>query len=268
MLPSAAMRRLLHVLAGLALGPALLAAAPARAQTEGELPAAFSSDRPGFANTTAVAARGRLITELGVSVAIDDPVQVSLPSLSMRTGVFDWLELRVWAPNGVGVFGQPDPTFGIADPVVGFKIGGVLTDTVAVSSVWEVSLPLGTDGFGQSEATVRGDVQLDWRFFGPLVLTPNAVASIQVEPDAVTGETVRFFEGGGSLKLTWEILDVLAVFVQSFVLASDRYDVRVAVGGGVYGRVAPNAQVDASFDAGVTDGALPPTVRAGTTILW
>lgn len=253
----------------LVLGLVLLAApGSVRAQADGELPAAFSSDRPGFAETTGVAPRGRLITELGVVVAIDDPVEVALPRLSLRAGVFDWLELRAWSPDGIGIFGQPDPTFGLTDPQVGFKIGGVLADGVAASTVWEASLPLGTTGFGEPEAGLRASLQVDWRFFGPLILTPNVVGVVRAATDVTSSETVRFFEGGGSLKLTWEILDVLAVFVQSFVLASDRYDVRVAVGGGVYWRVAPNAQVDASFDAGVTDGAIPPTVRAGTTILW
>lgn len=246
----------------------LVAPASGRGQTEGELPAAFSSDRPGFARDTAVAPRGRLITELGATVSIDDPVEVGLQSLSLRAGLLEWLELRVGGPDAVGVLSQPDPTFGVGDPRVGFKLGGVLAESVAVSTVWEVSLPLGTDGFGQREAGLRADLQLDWRFFGPLILRPNAVGAVQASVDPTTGETTRSFEGGGSLGLTWEILDVLAVFVQSFALASERHGARVVIGGGLYWRVAPNAQLDASFDAGVTEGALPPTARAGTTILW
>jgi hypothetical protein len=257
----------------------LLALAPtARAQDVSDLPATFTSDRPGFANTSGVAARGRLTTELGVSAGFDDDTQVGvLPNLSMRVGVFDWLELRVRGPNAVGVFGALGDTFGIDDPVVGFKIGGPLHETLSISSVWEVSAPLGTDGFGAPEATWRADIQADWNFWGPLTLTPNAVASVQAGVDPLSGETARFFEGGVSLKLTWAILDVLAVFVQSYVLAAEDVPAaqvlaldewRVQVGGGLMWMVAPNVQVDASFDTRVTDQGVPPTPAIGTTILW
>lgn len=246
----------------------------ARAQ-EGELPATFSSDRPGFANTTAIAARARLTTELGASVEIGDDPVLRLPHLSLRAGLFDWLEARVRGPNVVGLFGDvdgmpgaDDPSFGLDDPIVGIKIGGRLAETVAMSSVLEVSIPLASDGFGSPEATWRADAQLDWRFWGPLTITPNGFATVLATLDAA-GQTERYVEGGGSLKLTWQAIDVLAFFVQSYVIASERADLRVAVGGGVTWMVAPNVQVDAFFDAGVTDGdTIPPTAGAGTTILW
>ncbi len=246
------------------------AAAPiARAQSdEGEPPAAFSSDRPGFANATAIAARARLTTELGASVTIEDAPVLLLPDLSLRTGVFDWLELRARGPNVVGVFEEPDARFGIDDPIVGIKIGGRLAETAAISSVLEVSIPIGTDDFGSPEASWRADAQIDWPFWGPLTLTPNGFASVLSTLDA-TGQTVRYVEAGGSLKLTWQALDVLAFFVQSYAIASELRDLRVAVGGGLFWRVAPNVQVDASFDAGVTeDDTIPPTAMVGTTILW
>lgn len=249
---------------------ALVAFAPGvRAQDDGMLPATFSSDRPGFANTTGVAPRGRLITELGIGASFDDDTQRGeLPYLSLRAGLFDWLEARVRSPNGVGLFEPTGNTFGVGDPLVGFKIGGPLHETLAISSVWEVSLPIGTDPFTSPEAEWRADLQADWRFWGPLSLTPNAVASVRADVDQTTGETVRFFEGGGSLKFTWAILDVLAVYVQSYALVSELSDWRVHVGGGLTWRIIPQVQVDASFDSRVTDQGDPPTARIGTTILW
>jgi hypothetical protein len=244
-----------------------LACAPARAQDDaGELPAAFSSDRPGFANTPAIAARERITTELGVLAAFGDPAQGMLPLLSLRAGIFDWLELRWRGPNAVASF-EDEVRFGIDDPIAGFKIGGLLHETVSISSVWEVSIPIGTDGFGREEATWRADVQLEWRFWGPLSVTPNAVASIVLTTDE-TGATQRIFEGGGSLKVSWRILDVLTVFAQSYVLVSEVSRARVAIGGGIAWLALPNVQIDASFDASVTRQGIPPTVQAGTTILW
>ncbi len=234
----------------------------------GTLPPTLTSDRPGFANTTGVAAREHLTAELGVSASFGDTPEGSLPNLSLRTGLFDWLEARARGPSAVGVFPSSGPVFGADDPFLGFKIGGRLADSVAMSVDWEVSLPIGTDGFGAPEATFFTDLQVDWTFWGPLTLTPNLVASVLAEVDATTGETVRFFEGGGSLKFTWQVIEVLGLFVQGYAIASERADLRVAVGGGLFWRVAPNVQVDASFDAGVTDGGDPPTAGLGTTILF
>jgi hypothetical protein len=246
-------------------------ATPAAAQQdadEGELPASFSSDRPGFANTTAVAARGRLTTEVGVSASFGDPAFVgALPNLSIRAGVFDFLELRVRGPNGIAIF-DGGPTMGLGDPIVGFKIGGRLHESVSISSVFEVSLPIATDGFGSPEATYRADLNLDWRVWGPITITPNLVASVLAEADPLLGGTARFFEGGGSLKVTWQAVDVLALFVQSYVLRSERSDWRAQVGGGLAWMAAPNVQVDASFNAAVTEQGDPPTAEIGTTILW
>ena len=248
----------------------LLAPASAAAQDEGVLPPGFSSDRPGFANTSAVAAREHLTTEIGVVGAFEDPVSSGVfPNLSMRVGLFEWLEARVRGPFGVMLVDDGDATFGLADPWLGFKVGGRLADSLSVSSVFEVSIPIGTDGFGAPEALFFADLNVDWSFWGPLTLTPNAVASvIFTDPDPVTGEVRRQFEGGFSLKLTWQIIDVVGVYVQSYVLASETSDWRVQVGGGLMWMVAPNVQVDASFDIGVTEQGDPPTAGLGTTILW
>ncbi len=245
---------------------ALCCPAVAAAQ-EGALPPTFTSDRPGFANTTGVAAREHLTTELGVGASFGDVPGGSLPNLSLRAGLFEWLELRVRGPNGAGIFGAGGATFGLSDPVVGFKAGGRLADNLAISIDWEVSLPLGTGGFGAPEATFFADLNVDWSFWGPLTLTPNLVASVLATTDAA-GETVRLFEGGGSLKLSWQIIEVLGVYVQSYVLKSETSDWRVQVGGGLYWMVAPNVQVDASFDAGVTVQGDPPTAGLGATVLF
>ena len=254
----------------LLLGLLLLAAAPAAAQDDGALPATFTSDRPGFANSTGVAAMGRLTTELGATGVFDDHAPYGeLPNLSLRFGLFEWLEGRVRAPNGVGDFGPDGPRFGLSDPWLGIKIGGRLHEQVSISSDIEVSLPLGTDGFGRPEAELFIDLNLDWRFFGPLTLTANGVVrSVSALDEVMPTTSVRYFDGGGSLKLSWSVIDVLTLFVQSYVLKSEIRDWRVQVGGGLAWMVAPNVQVDASFDIGVSDAGDPPTARLGTTILW
>ena len=209
-----------------------------------------------------------MTVELGVSGSFADASSGSLPNLSLRAGLFGWLEARVRGPNAVGLFGAGGAAFGVADPTVGFKAGGRLADSLTISLDWEVSLPLATDGFGSPEATFFADLNLDWAFFGPLTLTPNLVASILSETDLVTGESIRQFEGGGSLKLTWQVLEVFGLYVQSYVLKSETSDWRVQIGGGLFWMVAPNVQVDASFDAAVTEQGDAPTAGIGTTVLF
>jgi hypothetical protein len=238
----------------------------AAAQEEGELPAEFSSDRPGFALATAVAPTGRLITEMGAVVDIDEPVSLRLPSLSLRAGVFEWLELRARGPDAIVLF-EDDARAGVADPFVGFKLGGLVHEQVSISAAFEASLPLATDGFGAPEAEIFASAQLEWRFWGPLSLTPNAVLWVRAEEEAA-GDVARYVEGGGSLKLTWAIIDVVRVFAHGYVVASERRDLRAAVGAAVTWLVLPNVQLDAWFDVVVTGPEIPAAVGAGTTVLW
>jgi len=248
----------------------LAAACPgfAAAQEAGDLPPTFTSDRPGFASGTGVAAREHLTMEAGVSASFGDVPEGSLPNISLRAGLFDWLEARVRAPSGVGVFAPGGSVFGLSDASMGFKLGGRLADNLSMSVDWEISLPIATDGFGSPEATLFADLNIDWGFWGPLTLTPNFVALVLADTDATTGETVRYFEGGGSLKLTWQIIEVFGLYVQSYVLKSETSDWRVQVGGGLFWMVAPNVQIDASFDAGVTTEGDAPTAAIGTTMLF
>jgi hypothetical protein len=247
---------------------ALFAARPALAQdVEGELPAAFTSDRPGFAPSAHVAARERITTELGASVLIDDPIELRLPRLTLRAGLFGWLELRATTPDAIGRFAG-DASFGVGDARAGFKIGGLVHESVSISTVWEASFPTATDGFGREEVELYAQASLEWRIWGPLSLLPHVFGSVLAITDDM-GQTARVFEGGGSLRFTWRIIDVLFVFVEGFVIASEVDDLRGGVGGGVAWLVLPNVQLDASFRTGVTDALdPPPIVNAGVTVLW
>ena len=233
-------------------------------------PPVFSSDRPGFSNTTTVAAVGHLTSELGLAASFDDDQRtLALPNLSLRVGLLDWLEARVLGPSGVLVFADgADARGGAGDPSVGFKIGGRPVEALALSMDWEVSLPLGTDGFGAPEAGFFADLNADWSVWGPLTLTANLVASVSSALDEATGETRRLLEGGGSLAFSWQALDVLGLYVQSYALKQEGGVWRVHLGGGLTWRVAPRVQLDLSADARLTDQGDPPTLGAGTTILW
>ncbi|MGF1468918.1 MAG: transporter [Sandaracinaceae bacterium] len=249
----------------------LLAPGPAHAQRpEGEPPATFTSDRPGFANTPGVAARGRLTTELGLALVLaEQETELFLPTLSLRTGLFEFLEARVLALGGRARFpSDGGDRWGVGDVIVGFKIGGPLDDVVALSSVWSVRLPTGSDGFRALGTELRADLNVAWAFWGPLSLTPNAVVEVLVEDDA-GGARRRVVALLGSLKLSWQLLPVLGLFVQSFARYEEAADdVRVQVGGGIFWMAAPNWQLDAEFNSRVTDQGSLAILSLGTTVLW
>ncbi len=259
------------LLAGALLASALLAASgSATAQEQGQLPAAFTSDRPGFANTTQTAAVAHLTTEMGLTAVLIDPRVGALPNARLRVGALEWLEARLILPSAVGYFGAGGPIFGLSDMVVGFKAGSALADTVDIATVWDFSMPTATDGadFGAPEVEVTGEVILDWAFWGPLTFTPQAIFTIVADEDPMTGETVRSFVGSFSVRFTWQIIDELGVFVQSYATAGETVPWGVHAGGGVFWQALANWQLDAFFDTRVTDEGDPPTLRAGTTILW
>lgn len=247
----------------------LLTPLQAAAQTEGQLPPEFTSDRPGFANTTQTAAVGHLTTELGIDAFLGDEMSGALPNARLRTGVLEWLELRLILPSAIGNFGTGGPNYGLGDMSVGFKAGSALHDTVDIATNWDFSLPTATTGFGAPEVQVTGEVILDWNFWGPLTLTSQAIFTIQAAEDPMMpDETVRSFVGAFSLRVTWQIIDEVGAFVQSYASAGENVDWGVHVGGGVYWLILPNWQIDAFFDSRVTENGDDPTLRVGTTLLW
>lgn len=230
--------------------------------------AGFTSDRPGFSSATGIAAQQRITTELGAAANFDQTSRdFSLPNLSIRTGVLDWLELRVRGPSAVFFFPDVGPDLaGLNDPFVGFKIGGVVHRTVAMSTVWEVSIPVGTDRFSANESNFFADFNLDWNFWAPMTLTFNSVLQIVSIP--TTTGTARIFDGGASLAVSFQIIDAVGVFAQSYALASELSGPRVQIGGGVVVLPLPFWQLDVEFNAGVSDEGDPPQLLAGTTVLW
>ena len=127
---------------------------------------------------------------------------------------------------------------------------------------------MGTDGLRAPAPNYWADLNVDWAVGGPLTLTPNAVVVSRSDVDDDTGETTRRLGGAASIKLSWQIFPSIGTYVQSYAWFDERDAATVQLGGGVMWMVAPRVQLDASFDAGLTDPGDAPTVGAGTTVLW
>lgn len=219
----------------------------------------FTSDRPGYANSTSVAALHRATTEFGFDLTFDDGIRtLTFPTLSMRVGLTDWLEFRLKSPNLVASFIEgSDNQIQLTNTTFGFKLGRQLTDRFAISLVPEMTIPT-------SGGTWQARLELNWSAsFGVFGLGGNFAFATT---DAFVG---RDLLGEASLAASIQATDALGIFVQTFMLWTRDQDPRPYFGGGLYAQVHPRIQVDATVDVGLTDDA-DSRVRAGAgmTVLW
>lgn len=222
-------------------------------------PAVFTSDRPGYANSTSVAARLRATTEFGIDFGFneDGPESLSFPSLLIRTGLTDWLELRVGAPSLFATFTEADNDIFIGNTVVGFKIGKELTDSFALSLVPTITIPT-------SGGSTLARLELNWSLsLGTFGLSGNLAAG------STDGGFGRTLTGEGSIIASLQLSPTLGAFVQSFLIWTVDQDPRPFAGAGLYAMVHPRVQVDFTGDVGLTDDADDRLrIGVGTTVLW
>lgn len=239
----------------------------------------FSSDRPGIANTTAIAPRHHLISEWGMSFRYaKGQSQLVLPALQLRGGLLEWLELRFKLPApswGPSLQGPPRDGvdlrhFGLADPTVGFKVGGKLNRRLHLSSVTDISLPLGSAGSSSERAGVRVDLNVGWQALSWLTLVPNLILQSQAPAAApgaaATKNTPRAAWFTGSLAAWGQINRRWSAFVQSYATATKGQKLRVAVGGGATFMASDRLQVDLGADAFVTTKT--PTIEMSAGASW
>ena len=215
----------------------------------------FSSDRPGYSNSTSTAPRLRAITEFGVSATIDedDPETISAPNLRIRFGLADHVELRLDVPGVTGVIapGPNDVTFG--DTTFGLKVGFAPNDVFSSSFVGSFSFD--TDGGGG----MTGRLEWNWAIALGIASISGNLAGGTSPGGTVVGE--------GSVNLGINVSDRAGVYGQFFLVMPEDVDPMPYVGAGVYAQVAPRFQVDGYLDIGLTDATTRVTIGAGMTVL-
>ncbi len=218
----------------------------------------FSSDRPGYANGTSSAPVLRPITETGVTLRWDedDPTQLTAPDLRIRTGVADWLELRLDVPTLVVTFGDEEIAAG--DLTLAAKLGGTFRNGLALSLIPSVTIPMGsTTGKTTSRLEVNWAVSAGIVGFGGNV----AAGIVQVDDE-------RLVQGEGSLAISVQAAPKFGLYAQGFATWVRGADPLPYAGVGFYVQALSYVQVDLYADVGLTDDATRLTVGAGVSVLW
>lgn len=233
--------------------------------------APLSTDRPGFSNGTSVVEPSHMVFELGISASpFSSSHATATPELSMRLGINRWLELRWQAPNLVfqGINGQQGKTLDISlsDPSLGFKIARSFGTQIQVSSVTQVSIPLGTAPAGAPKAQYFLDFNLAWQALDTLAIVPNAVITTQWSGDPTQGSHELL--GALSLAANWSVNRQLATYVQSVAWFQKPYQENLVLGAGLAYLIRADAQFDFYVDVPVIGSTRNLVFGFGTSQKW
>ncbi len=217
----------------------------------------FSSDRPGYANSTSAAPVLRPIIETGVGFTFDedDPETLSAPNLLVRFGLSEWLELRLAIPSVVGSFAPGPNGVGFGDTTIGLKVAASPTERFSTSLV--PSLSIATEG-----GVNTGRIEWNW-----LV----SLSSVSIGGNLAAGTAnlggAPVVQGEASVALGISITDAVGVYGQFFMIWPRGLDPLPYVGAGFTAQVAARFQLDASIDVGLTDDTTRIIIGAGMTVL-
>lgn len=234
--------------------------------------APLSSDRPGFSSSTAVVKPSRVVMEMGLSSSpFVDGHPTSAPQLSLRVGLNRWLELRVRAPNFVlqsiddgDVLDVLD--LSLSDPSVGFKLARSVGPKLHISSVSEISIPVGTAPSGAARPQYQLDFNLGWQPVPSLTINPNAVVATQWRGDRVNGS--HTLKAAASLATYWSINDKLTTYGLVYSWFQKPSEKNLQLGAGLAYLLGPDTQVDFSFDVPVLSSAKSLVLNLGMTRRW
>lgn len=234
--------------------------------------APLSSDRPGFSSSTAVVAPKRVVLEMGLSSSpFADQPETSAPQLSVRVGVTRWLELRWRGPNFVlqsvhegDIYDKLE--LSLADPVLGFKLARSISPKLHISSVSEVSLPIGSAPSSSARAQYQLDFNLGWQPIPSLTINPNALVATRWDGDWLTGNhSLRI---AASLAAFWSINDKLTTYGLVYSWFQKPYRENLQLGAGVAYLLSADTQVDFSFEIPVLTSAKGSVLNVGMTRRW
>jgi hypothetical protein len=223
----------------------------------------FSPDRPGFADSTETVSAGSVQMELGLRSSFeDDATSLALPSMLLRVGLLDWLEVRATAPDlQVDLLKDDGGTnTGAGDMSFGFKSAFAMGDLFSLSAVPFVTLPTGSRGY--SSGAVDAGLGLNFQV---------AVSDFSVGWNAIlvltSVDEERVFDFGAGLSFGYQFVESFGAFVETYLVYLEGERVQPSVAGGLTYLVTPTFQIDVSGGAGVTRDAEGPYVLGGIAVL-
>lgn len=231
-----------------------------------------STDRPGFADSTAVMPRGHFQLELGYTVSQDREEKVrtrdhAFPQSNLRIGLLDELELRLlW--NGFSLTetkseGELSHDDGVGDMTLGLRAPLLKNDGISpdLTALFNLSIPVGTPSKSADELVPDLRLAYGWELIASLRLYGVGIASAGYDDEG------RFFQGSASSGLSLAITKELSAFIEYFgIYANDRSAPRHSVDGGFAYLLTPSIQLDLSLGFGLNDEATDSFLAAGISL--
>lgn len=243
----------------------------------------LSTDRPGFADTTAVMPQGHLQLELGYTYTNDDENgderrDHTIGQANLRFGLLENLELRTlwsgysmtetefdstsrWAGRHTR---ETDHDDGAGDMALGLRTQILRNDGLVpdLSLLTDLSIPVGSD------SKSAGDVVPDFRMAYGWALTKKLrVYGVGVAAGAVDAEGT-YFQGAASAALSYALSDRFGSFVEYYGIYPSGRDSDSAhhADGGITILVNDNVQVDFSAGVGLNEQAPDYFVGFGVSL--
>jgi hypothetical protein len=238
----------------------------------------LSTDRPGFADTTAALPRGHVQLELGYTFTEnrEDGIQTrdhAIGQTNLRLGLLDNLELRtLWSgfsateirsTRGVSSTdhedGAGDVTFGLRTEVL--QNEGVVPDLTLLT---DLLVPVGSENKSADDLVPDLRLAYGWLLTESLRLYGVGIAA------AASGDDGRFFQGSASAGLSYPLTDRLGTFVEYFgIYSSGNGDAPSHnLDGGFTFLLRDDLQVDLSAGVGLNEQAPDVFVGAGLSFRW
>lgn len=246
---------------------------------------AISTDRPGFADTTAVMPRGYLQLELGYTFTHDSENRMrssdhAIGQSNLRFGLLDNLEFRtLW--NGYSMteteydaessrtgrrFRTTNHDDGAGDVTLGVRTRLLENDGFIpeLTFLTNLSIPVGSNS--KSAGDVVPDVRLayGWALTDKLRLYGVGIAAATVDDEG------RFFQGAGSAGLTYAWTERFSTFVEYYGIypGGRDSDCAHAADGGFAFLLNENTQIDVSAGIGLNEEAADFFIGFGISFRW
>jgi len=243
------------------------------------------TDRPDFTEATDTVPREHLQLELGYTFTYDKEdenrtIDHTLPEFLLRTGLTDWLELRIgWAgwsstedifraKNDAGrTVTMTEVERGWNDLYLGFKVALCEQDGFhpALSLIPAITVPSGSTN--KTSGDVDPEIKIAWGYD----LTEDLALSGNLNFAApTTGDNDRFFQVANSISLARSFNEWLGGYVEYFgFYPNDRgSDCAHYVNGGLTFLVTDNLQFDVRIGKGLNEEADDLFAGAGMAIRY
>ena len=232
------------------------------------------SDRPGFADPPSLIPKNAIQIEGGIQFERDtgddepDKTTFTVPDLTLRVGVLDWLEARLQMDGLLYEFRDGVSNRALASDLgLGAKLGlfeqrGLLPETGLLVGL---SLPVGSRAATSDGVDPVLDGLYQWQLSEQAALVVNTRFSV---PTQGSDDDRRIFRFDPQASLDWQLTGALGVFIEYYgaIQSGGVADEHSLDGGFTWLFLEKRLQLDLSGGGGLNQAAPDWFVSAGATI--